>query len=762
MPDYSFENLNDKEFEVLVNDLISVKETIEVDRYKSGKDGGVDGRFFTPNKGETIVQSKHWIKSGIAALIAKLEKEEVDKVRSLNPKRYILATSLPLSKVNKDKIKQIFDPYILSHNDIIGQENLNYLLGKFGEIERKHYKLWLSSSNVLSSMLNAALTGRSEAKRDDIINATKMYVVTSNHGNSLEKLENLHSVVITGEAGIGKTSLADQLAHHYIAEGYELCVIENDVSEAEDRFEKGKNQVFYFDDFLGRNYLMAIEGRKDSHVLNFLDRVSRDKTKRFILTSRSTVLSQGKQHSDLLYIKKIDKKEYEITIQSLSVMDRAKILYNHIWHSGLSEKHIMELYVDRRYLKIANHRNFNPRLISFITDPDRVSSVKPERYWDYITDRLDNPKDIWADVYDNQIDDLTRQAVCLLVFNGSSIAEEDLRAPLYKIAIPEGLISPSNASSRYTNMLKAAVGTVFQRNISSINGVASLDLFNPSVADFILGRYLDDALAMQLYFLSLNTLASLHNLKSLNQNDGLKNGIYLEVLKKLSREKITEEFYSENPEYALRLTQMITENPSASLKCDVLSAVELLCPLVEKYVPGGFVDEVSSILQLGLSMKLDRFQEVATKFISKTALDDPSLDELLRIEKLRKNIPNLDQDIDAGLLEAIQKEAVSYWKDEARQELLDNGVLEGFCFPEEEEDAYFVAADFIEEAMAVFGISSEIATEVAELVDVADILEENLQARSEEEYHYSQKDSGLGGAFGGNTEALVDDLFERD
>jgi len=65
-------------------------------------------------------------------------------------------------------------------------------------------------------MLNTALTGRSEAKRDEIIDSTKMYVVTNNHNNARDKLEELHSVVITGEAGIGKTSLADQLAHHYL------------------------------------------------------------------------------------------------------------------------------------------------------------------------------------------------------------------------------------------------------------------------------------------------------------------------------------------------------------------------------------------------------------------------------------------------------------------------------------------------------------------------------------------------------------------
>ena len=151
---------------------------------------------------------------------------------------------------------------------------------------------------------------------------TKTYVVTKNHERALKKLEELHSVVITGEAGIGKTTLADQLVHHYVGEGYELGVVEDDLSEAESNLTKKRKQIFYFDDFLGRNYLMAIEGRKDSRILDFMRRMERDSTKRFVLTSRSTVLKQGKLHSDLLNIKKIDKKEYEITIDSLTILDR--------------------------------------------------------------------------------------------------------------------------------------------------------------------------------------------------------------------------------------------------------------------------------------------------------------------------------------------------------------------------------------------------------------------------------------------------------
>jgi len=323
---YNLENVNDKEFEALINDLISKREGVRVDSYKPGKDKGVDGRFFSDSSDEVIIQSKHWARSAFSTLSRTLEKDEAKKVKILNPARYIFATSQPLSKANKKRIKDIFHPYISADEDVIGQENVNDLLNEFPEVERRHYKLWLSSSNVLDCMLNSALTGRSEAKRDAIIDSAKRYVITESHELAIRKLDDIHSVVITGEAGVGKTTLADQLAHHYVGMGFELCVIEDDLSEVEAVYKSSKKQVLYYDDFLGRNYLMAIEGRKDSRVLDLMDRIERDKSKRFILTSRSTVLNQGKAWSDLFINRKIDRKEFEITIKSLSLLDKAKIL----------------------------------------------------------------------------------------------------------------------------------------------------------------------------------------------------------------------------------------------------------------------------------------------------------------------------------------------------------------------------------------------------------------------------------------------------
>lgn len=45
MSDYDFKPLNDKEFEVLCADLLGEVEGQRFERFKVGKDAGVDGRF---------------------------------------------------------------------------------------------------------------------------------------------------------------------------------------------------------------------------------------------------------------------------------------------------------------------------------------------------------------------------------------------------------------------------------------------------------------------------------------------------------------------------------------------------------------------------------------------------------------------------------------------------------------------------------------------------------------------------------------------
>ena len=60
MSDYDFRTLNDKDFEVFSCDVLSEKLGQRFERFKPGRDAGVDGRYFKDQKSEVILQCKHW------------------------------------------------------------------------------------------------------------------------------------------------------------------------------------------------------------------------------------------------------------------------------------------------------------------------------------------------------------------------------------------------------------------------------------------------------------------------------------------------------------------------------------------------------------------------------------------------------------------------------------------------------------------------------------------------------------------------------
>ncbi|ENX24041.1 hypothetical protein F892_00658 [Acinetobacter vivianii] len=279
MSDYDFSTLNDKDFEELVVDLLSAEFGNRIERFKSGKDGGVDGRFFSIDGKEEIIQCKHWIKSGVSALIQSLSKTELAKVHKLKPQKYFLITSLSLSRDNKIKIKNIFKDYIKIDNQILGKEDLNDLLKKHSNVERNHYKLWISSTTVLETIIHADIIGTSRYKLDEINSKSIKYVVTENHSEAINILEEKGSLIISGLPGIGKTTLADQICRSYLAQGFDFYYIEDSISSIEKVYKEEKSQIFYFDDFLGSNYLEAIENKEDSKISAFIRRVEKIRTK---------------------------------------------------------------------------------------------------------------------------------------------------------------------------------------------------------------------------------------------------------------------------------------------------------------------------------------------------------------------------------------------------------------------------------------------------------------------------------------------------
>lgn len=513
MSDYDFKPLNDKEFEILCADLLGEVVGHRFERFKSGKDAGVDGRFFTDEGKEVILQCKHWSNTPLKQLVHALSTTEKPKLDKLKPHRYVLAVSNPLSRADKKAIHHALAPHVASESDIYGKEDLNDLLKDKGHIEQRHYKLWLHSSSVLGHIFNNAILGRSAFSLEEIIRSTARYVVTANHNAALKILDKLGVIIITGEPGVGKTTLADHLCLHYITQDFAYLKIADDIREAESAFDPEVRQVIYFDDFLGRNYLEALKGHEGNHITQFIRRIAANKNKRFVLTSRSTILNQGKFLIDNFEHSNVQKNEYELRIQSLSELDKAQILYNHIWHSGLGNEYIEQLYLDRRYRTIIAHKNFNPRLISYITDATRLETCSPNNYWNYITQSLTNPSQVWENPFNAQQDDFGRAIILLVVLNGYALGENVLAEAYHRfLALPEN--QNLHGRREFQSNIRLLTGSFLNRTVSS-QGPSMIDLFNPSIGDYVLARYAGDVAALRLGMLSLRTLRSTITLRSL-------------------------------------------------------------------------------------------------------------------------------------------------------------------------------------------------------------------------------------------------------
>lgn len=402
MSNYDFHELDDKEFEEITRDLLQKEYEITFESSPKGRDRGIDLRYVHPD-GVWIVQCKRYLKTTSGTLISKLRNEELTKVRQLNPKKYILVTSLELTPQNKDKIKTIFEPYIESTKYIYGKDDLNNLIGRYPDIEKKHIKLWVQSTTILERILRSEIYNESEAEKVRI-NLLK-YVENPSLYRALELMKKSHFCIITGNPGIGKTFLAKRLIAQYLSEGFELIKISKDIMEARivGKAESNMKYVFYYDDFLGNTSFKSFEKKEDSRIIEFIIDVSKEPNWRLIFTSREYIYNQAKSIFEQLGSPKIDLNECVITIEDYTKTVKAQILYNHILYSDLPIEFKRELLIEERYLTIIEHKNYSPRLIEFILTKNKIKDISKNDYFITILNKFDNPIDIWKHAFEEHI-----------------------------------------------------------------------------------------------------------------------------------------------------------------------------------------------------------------------------------------------------------------------------------------------------------------------------------------------------------------------
>lgn len=751
MRTYDFRSLNDKDFEMLACDLLSREHGTRFERFKQGKDGGIDGRYFSSPGESVILQCKHWARSGVNALINSLKSTELAKVKKLSPSRYLLATSLALSPANKESIKEVMSPFITSEADIFGAEDINDLLAKHGDIERNHYKLWLSGTNVLEAILHNAILGRSSFVAHEILSKSSKYVETEIHVRAARKLEEQNVVIVTGEPGVGKTTLAEQLCLEYVRNEFQLVVIADEINEAEAVFSAEKPQIFYFDDFLGRNYLSALSRHEDTHIVNFIKRVTKDRTKRFVLTSRTNVLNQGKRLSDAFGISKLDKNELEVRVTALRETEKAKLLYNHIWFSDLTIEYVEQILEGRRYREIITHQNFNPRLVSFVTDARRLEEIPPEKYWEYIREKLDNPADIWAHTYESQLDSFSRLIVLIVVLNGGEIYESDLLDAYYR-ALKHPIAAAYTGVEDFHMNIRTLTGSLLNRN--KLKDVISIKLFNPSVADYVVNRIRGDAYLIESIFSLISSEKAISNLEALAQETAWGRA---EIQKHFSR--LAKQQLNDLSDYLSARYKLVLASAALALADsdeDLLKATSLFIksfPNDAASQPGNWAKLGDVIAELLSNNVIN--EEDAWRLLSCINLADCGQDVFEVLGSITHLLSKKRSD---EFTLALKDAILTYWEDMVYREIQEQDVLSDYF----NEDDKFAAEqiilstvrDLLDQSSLTFGEAD--IERIAANCNVMDIISDNI-VRASKGYESSVYQTHMG-----SSDDAIDDLFTVD
>lgn len=482
MDAFEIGRLTDFDFELLCKDLFEEILNVRLEIFARGPDGGIDLRYeATPESSELIIQCKHWVRSSASTFISHIRNKELPKVLSIRPQRYILATSVALSRSNKDDLAKLLFPYVRGPGDIYGIDEVVSELRARPNIVQRHLRLWLSGTSILQGILNKSVLTRSAHIFHEATESATTYVVNDTLSEARSILEDRHVCLISGIPGIGKTTLANILLTLYAEQGYSVYDVSRSVDDVYRLWGEDQRQLFYFDDFLGQTALQEKFARnEDARLIDVLELISRSPEKLLILTTREYLLEQARLHYERLARQDFSLWNCVLSMDSYSKAVRAEILYNHLYFSKLTPSH-KRIFADTGvYERIIGHDNFNPRLIQqsialSVALGDEPGAVAPR-----MLAALDNPENLWDHIVNNQIEPTCTNLLSVLLTLDQPVLLQDLEAALIPFVNARGETFDDRMLKRAIKILQ---GTMIKPVRSGDQSL--IEYHNPSIRDYM-------------------------------------------------------------------------------------------------------------------------------------------------------------------------------------------------------------------------------------------------------------------------------------
>ncbi|MFS0777084.1 restriction endonuclease [Neobacillus sp. 3P2-tot-E-2] len=483
---YDFTNLSDVEFERLSADILSRKLGVKLRYFAPGRDGGIDLLDDAVQK-NIVVQVKHYAKSSFNSLLTSLKKE-VAKVKVINPKHYYICVSQELTALNINEIYNLFKEYMKDSSHIITRSELVESLNEDGnqDILRKNFKLWLLSDKLLKDIFNNQVFIDSEVLLDDINEDFNYFVQTAVFTEALETIKKHRMLMLYGAPGVGKSINSKMLAATFAKEDYIIrYTTDGQVSNIKSVLSENPDvkEVILLDDCLGQYYFNLKSGQ-DRELISLIKYIKHHKNKILILNTRVTILNEAKrarfEFRDFLDQERIHLKSTDM--ESISRSEKAEIFYNHLSRNQVPKPYFEALRNDKKYTHIINHKNYNPRIMEFVTQKHRYINLNPDDFFGYILSNLKDPREVWADEFDERLEEIDRIFMHTLFSLTNTFTDIDILKECFIFRLKnEGR---GQSTIDYFSVVKTRL-TKSLVKIFDVNGSQKIGVFNPSINDYM-------------------------------------------------------------------------------------------------------------------------------------------------------------------------------------------------------------------------------------------------------------------------------------
>ena len=461
--------LDEESFECFANDLCSSIFGKKIHGFSRGRDSGIDGIDDIKNP-SIIIQAKRWTlykTTAYKAISSEIEKikKTIHEKQWKKPIKYVIVTSAGLSPDVQNKLRNNYGDLLSEDKCLLDAARINQYSSdpNLQDVYRRY--------NLIDSNLATVLQrDRLKSLPSDYLELEPQYFVeTDFFDEAFHIVMEKHILLVHGNPGVGKTTLCKMLGYVFANRSLNKsdkskCTkvvwrspdeMSKIVREYDANFGNSGNQVpekqFFvvIDDFLGSNSLTTDFSQMQS-LNKLLNRVRMYRNLFIVLNSRTQILESAKDEFQDFFANL--QRGYTSVIDMLDMsnytrVDKAKLLRvnlerEYFYSTSQEQEALEENYQYLRdcytadsgdhtnlkvYNQIIDHRNFNPRLIEYISQ-----KIKKQKYDDprgllqFIRQTLDKPARIYDPLFNRMTTDEKWILQCLYTFDERTIPVEKL------------------------------------------------------------------------------------------------------------------------------------------------------------------------------------------------------------------------------------------------------------------------------------------------------------------------------------------------